>query len=77
MSREAARCNFFIPTQRRPMKYFTVEQVVEALKTGAARRHQIYDNFAQARYRGFTERAALFKTALEIFDQWKKENKTE
>ncbi|MDK1910387.1 MULTISPECIES: hypothetical protein [Klebsiella] len=41
------------------MKYFTVEQVVEALKTGAARRHQIYDNFAQARYRGFTERAAL------------------
>ena len=69
----------FIPTQRRPMKYFTVEQVVEALKTGAARRHQIYDNFAQARYRGFTERAALFKTVLEIFDQWKKakENKTE
>lgn len=61
------------------MKYFTVEQVVEALKTGAARRHQIYDNFAQARYRGFTERADLFKTALEIFDQWKKdkENKTE
>lgn len=58
------------------MKYFTVEQVVEALKTGAARRHQIYDN-AQARYRGFTERAALFKAALEIFDQWKKENKTE
>ncbi|EJE5322766.1 hypothetical protein RFE47_000410 [Klebsiella pneumoniae] len=56
------------------MKYFTVEQVVEALKTGAARRHQIYDNFAQARYRGFTERAALFKTALDIFDQWKKEN---
>ncbi|AOZ40332.1 hypothetical protein [Klebsiella pneumoniae] len=57
------------------MKYFTVEQVVEALRTGAARRHQIYDNFAQARYRGFTERAALFKTALEIFDQWKMENK--
>uniref|UniRef100_UPI00388EF549 hypothetical protein n=1 Tax=Klebsiella pneumoniae TaxID=573 RepID=UPI00388EF549 len=67
---------FIIPTGGL-LKYFTVEQVVEALKTGAARRHQIYDNFAQARYRGFTERAALFKTALEIFDQWKKENKTE
>ena len=70
----AARCNFFIPTGGL-LKYFTVEQVVEALKNGAARRHQIYDNFAQARYRGFTERAALFKRALEIFDQWKKENK--
>jgi len=58
------------------LKYFTIEQVVDALKTSAAR-HQIYDNFAQARYRGFTVRAALFKTALEIFDQWKKENKTE
>ncbi|MEQ0108669.1 hypothetical protein ABLU99_00420 [Klebsiella sp. JN_Kp123] len=57
------------------LKCFTIEQVVEALKTGAARRHQIYDNFAQARYRGFTERAALFKAALEIFDKWKKENK--
>lgn len=70
----AARCNFIIPTGGL-LKYFTIEQVVEALKTGAARRHQIYDNFAQARYRGFTERAALFKTALEIFDQWKRENK--
>ncbi|EPB1680732.1 hypothetical protein [Klebsiella pneumoniae] len=57
------------------LKYFTIEQVVEALQTGAARRHQIYDNFAQARYRGYTERAALFKSALEIFDKWKKENK--
>lgn len=70
----AARC-LFIMSKGGLLKYFTIEQVVEALKTGAARRHQIYDNFAQARYRGFTERAALFKTALEIFDQWKKENK--
>lgn len=46
------------------MKYFTIEQVVEALKTGAARRHQIYDNFAQARYRGFTERQHFLKLHL-------------
>lgn len=76
MSRQAARCLFILSLKGGLLKYFTIEQVVEALKTGAARRHQIYDNFAQARYRGFAERAALFKTALEIFDQWKKENKS-
>ncbi|HHT1054354.1 hypothetical protein [Raoultella ornithinolytica] len=59
------------------MKYFTVEQVVEALKTGSATLYQIRQNQYVAASRGYIERAALFKTSLEIFDQWKKENKTE
>lgn len=61
------------------LKYFTVEQVVEALKTGNATLYQIRQNQYVAASRGYAEREALFKTALEIFDQWKKakENKTE
>ncbi|MGR7102661.1 hypothetical protein [Klebsiella aerogenes] len=57
------------------MKYFTVEQVFEALKTGNATLYQIRQNQYVAASRGYAERAALFKNALEIFDQWKKENK--
>lgn len=56
------------------MKYFTVEQVVEALKIGNATLYQIRQNQYVAASRGYAEREALFKTALEIFDQWKKEN---
>lgn len=67
---------FIIPTGGL-LKYFTVKQIIEDLKSGATKRHNIYSNYAQALHRGYTERAALFKTALEIFDQWKKENKTE
>lgn len=59
------------------LKYFTVDQVVEALKTGSATLYQIRQNQYVAASRGYIERAALFKTSLEIFDQWKKENKTE
>ncbi|EOB4236020.1 hypothetical protein ACIT1K_001024 [Raoultella planticola] len=58
------------------MKYFNVEQVVDALKTGNATLYQIRQNQYVAASRGYTERVALFKTALEIFDQWKKENKS-
>lgn len=57
------------------MKYFTVEEVVDALKTGSATLYQIRQNQYVAASRGYIEREALFKTALEIFDQWKKENK--
>ncbi|HHG1239559.1 hypothetical protein J8969_15915 [Klebsiella pneumoniae] len=57
------------------MKYFTVEQVIEALKTGNATVYQIRQNQYIATSRGYTERAALFKTALEIFDKLQKENK--
>ena len=67
---------FIIPTGGL-LKYFTIEQIIEDLKSGATKRHNIYSNYAQALHRGYIERAALFKTALEIFDQWKKENKTE
>ena len=59
------------------MKYFTVEQVVEALKTGSATLYQIRQNQYVAASRGYTEREALFKIAIELFDHWKKENKTE
>ncbi|EPQ5270280.1 hypothetical protein ACH7BS_23625 [Klebsiella aerogenes] len=59
------------------MKYFTVERVVEALKNGSATLYQIRQNQYVAASRGYIERAALFKTALEIFDQWKKENKND
>lgn len=65
---------FIIPTGGL-LKYFTIEQIIEDLKSGATKRHNIYSNYAQALHREYTERAALFKTALEIFDQWKKENK--
>lgn len=76
MSRQAARC-LFIMSKGGLLKYFTIEQIIEDLKSGATKRHNIYSNYAQALHRGYTEREALFKTALEIFDQWKKENKTE
>ncbi|WP_238081697.1 hypothetical protein [Pseudescherichia vulneris] len=56
------------------MKYFTIEQVVEDLKAGRTRRHNIYTNYAQAKSRGYTERAALFKEALDIYDTWKQEH---
>lgn len=65
---------FIIPTGGL-LKYFTIEQIIEDLKSGATKRHNIYSNYAQALHCGYTERAALFKTALEIFDRWKKENK--
>ncbi|MFY0835937.1 hypothetical protein [Klebsiella pneumoniae] len=47
---------------------------MEALKTGNATLYQIRQNQYVAASRGYTERAAFFKTALEIFDKWKKEN---
>lgn len=59
------------------MKYFNTEQVVEALKNGTTRRHNVYDNYAQAKNRGYEDRALLFKEALEIFDKWKQESKKE
>lgn len=57
------------------MKYFTVDQVVEALKTGSATLYQIRQNQYVAASRGYTEREALFKTAIELFDKWKGDNK--
>ncbi|CDI26275.1 conserved hypothetical protein [Klebsiella pneumoniae subsp. pneumoniae BJ1-GA] len=57
------------------MKYFTVEQVVDALKSGSATLYQIRQNQYVAASRGYTEREALFKTAIELFDQWRKEKK--
>jgi len=57
------------------LKYFTVEQVVDALKSGSATLYQIRQNQYVAASRGYTEREALFKTAIELFDQWRKEKK--
>ena len=57
------------------LKYFTVEQVVEALKTGNATLYQIRQNQYVAASRDYTEREALFKTAIELFERWKEEGK--
>lgn len=57
------------------LKYFTVEQVVDALKSGSATLYQIRQNQYVAASCGYTEREALFKTAIELFDQWRKEKK--
>lgn len=70
----AARCIFII-SKGGSLKYFTVEQVFEALKTGNATLYQIRQNQYVAASRGYAEREALFKTAIELFERWKTENK--
>ncbi|NYY80146.1 hypothetical protein DMH27_02185 [Raoultella planticola] len=58
------------------LKYFTVDQVVEALKTGSATLYQRLDKTNMLQHLAAIQHAGAFKTALEIFDQWKKENKS-
>lgn len=49
------------------MKYFTVDQVVDALKTGNATLYQIRQNQYVAASRGYKEREEFFKRAISIY----------
>ncbi|WP_198138742.1 hypothetical protein [Erwinia typographi] len=55
------------------MKYFSIEQVVKDLQSGAVRRHVIKTNERAALSRGYTERAEMFAEAIRIYDEWRTE----
>ncbi|MBC2873134.1 hypothetical protein H7U18_18345 [Klebsiella pneumoniae] len=57
------------------LKYFTVDQVVEALKTGSATLYQIRQNQYVAASRGYTEREALLKPQLNFSTNGKRTTK--
>lgn len=57
------------------MKYFTSEQVFDALVSGEAKRHVIYASMAAAKSRGYTDRMNLFSEALSRFDEHRKAKK--
>lgn len=57
------------------MKYFTSEQVFDALVSGEAKRHVIYASMAAAKSRGYTDRVNLFNDALSRFDEHRKTKK--